>query len=317
VCKSAHIIFTNQEGEIRMKSSNPEITISALSAGVLIVIVGTISPVFSQQEKRGQDAERPKQEQQARPEQGQQQEIGKQDQQQQPAQQQRQEKGQQEQQQTQEKGQQQQQAKVRQVQQKQSTSMRNKKAGGQKQQPQTAGLKKQAADQQPREQAASPQTSKPQPKAAASQVKQPQQAAGLKKQQAQSSQPLQKVQPVQQSDRQGVWQQHRATSWQTEHRTWQQRGGYNGYRIPDDHFRGYFGSDHGFRINSVSLETYGGYPRFLYGGFWFGMLDPWPEYWSNDWYENDDVYIDYSGDGYYLYNHRYPNDRIAVTVYMN
>jgi hypothetical protein len=302
-----------------MKSSNPGITISALSAGVLILIVGTIFPVFSQQEKRGEDSERPKQEQQARPEQGQQQqqqEVGKQDQQpQQQAQQQRQEKGQQEQQQqAQEKGQQQQQAKVRQVQQQQTKS---KKMVGSRRQPQTAGLKKQATDQQPKEQAASPQTSKPQPKAAARQMKQPSQVAGLKKKQAQSSQPLQKVQAVQQGDRQGVWQQHRASSWQTEHRTWQQRGGYNGYRIPDEHFRGYFGHDHGFRIGSLSLETYGGYPRFLYGGFWFGVLDPWPEYWSNDWYENDDVYIDYSGDGYYLYNHRYPNDRIAVTVYMN
>ena len=48
----------------------------------------------------------------------------------------------------------------------------------------------------------------------------------------------------------GVWQQHRATNWQSQHRTWQQRGGYDGYRIPDDRFRGYFGSGHAFRIYS-------------------------------------------------------------------
>ena len=30
--------------------------------------------------------------------------------------------------------------------------------------------------------------------------------------------------------------QSRAGSWNTDHRTWQQRGGYNGYRIPDDRF---------------------------------------------------------------------------------
>jgi hypothetical protein len=47
------------------------------------------------------------------------------------------------------------------------------------------------------------------------------------------------------------------------------------------------------------------------------MVDPWPEYWSNNWYDNDDVYIDYSGDGYYLYNRRYPRDRIAVSAYLN
>ena len=61
----------------------------------------------------------------------------------------------------------------------------------------------------------------------------------------------------------------------------------------------------------------GGYPRFQYGGFWFSFVDPWPEYWSDDWYDNDDVYVDYSEDGYYLYNRSYPGDRIAVEVYLN
>jgi hypothetical protein len=65
------------------------------------------------------------------------------------------------------------------------------------------------------------------------------------------------------------------------------------------------------------MELYGGYPRFQYGGFWFGLMDPWPEYWSDDWYDNDDVYVVYSEDGYYLYNRRYPRDRIAITVYVN
>jgi hypothetical protein len=114
-----------------------------------------------------------------------------------------------------------------------------------------------------------------------------------------------------------VWQQHRAHNWQSEHRDWQQRGGYNGYRIPDDRYRGHFGQDHWFRIHSYPFELYGGYPRFRYGGFWFGFMDPWPEYWSDDWYDNDDVYVVYSDDGYYLYNRRYPRDRIAITVYVN
>jgi hypothetical protein len=61
---------------------------------------------------------------------------------------------------------------------------------------------------------------------------------------------------------------------------------------------------------------YGGRPRFQYGGYWFSFVDPWPEYWSNDWYDNDDVYIDYSGDGYYLYNRRHPGDRLAIRVYV-
>jgi hypothetical protein len=134
---------------------------------------------------------------------------------------------------------------------------------------------------------------------------------------AQQNQPRQQVQSVQQGQRPQVWQEHRAQNWQSEHRTWQQRGGYNGYRIPNDRFSIYFGLDHGFRIHSFPMEVYGGYPRFQYQGFWFGFLDPWPEYWSNDWYDNDDVYIVYSDDGYYLYNRRYPQDRIAIEVYLN
>jgi hypothetical protein len=59
-----------------------------------------------------------------------------------------------------------------------------------------------------------------------------------------------------------------------------------------------------------------GYPRFDYNGFAFLIVDPWPEYWSDNWYDSDDVYVDYDYDdsGYYLYNRRYPGVRLAVTV---
>ena len=119
------------------------------------------------------------------------------------------------------------------------------------------------------------------------------------------------------AEQQAVWQGHRAQNWQSEHRDWQQRGGYHGYRIPEDRYRGHFGRDHWFRIYSYPVVVVGGYPRFQYDGFWFSIIDPWPESWSDDWYDNDDVYIDYSGGGYYLYNRRYPGDRIAVEVYLN
>src|ERR1019366_7940324 len=135
--------------------------------------------------------------------------------------------------------------------------------------------------------------------------------------QQQNNRSSQQGQRVQQGQQREVWQQHRARNWQSEHRDWQQRGGYNGYRIPEDHYRGYFGPNHWFRIYRYPVEVYGGYPRFRYGGFLFGLMDPWPEYWSEAWDDNDDVYIDYSGDGYYLYNRRYPRDRIAITVYVN
>jgi hypothetical protein len=118
--------------------------------------------------------------------------------------------------------------------------------------------------------------------------------------------------------RQGAWQgrnswgQGRARHWQTEHRTWKQRGGYGGYYIPQDRFYTSFGNQHWFRIRSRPT-IYMGYPRFQYGGYSFMMVDPWPEDWSEDWYETDDVYVDYD-DGYYLYNRRHPGFGIALTV---
>jgi hypothetical protein len=108
-----------------------------------------------------------------------------------------------------------------------------------------------------------------------------------------------------------TWQQSRAQNWTSDHRTWTQRGGYGGYYIPQDRFSFYFGSQHWFRMPSPTI--YMGYPRFAYGGFSFMLLDPWPEYWSDNWYSTDDVYVDYD-DGYYLYNRRYPDVRLAITV---
>ena len=110
-----------------------------------------------------------------------------------------------------------------------------------------------------------------------------------------------------------AWDGHRSQHWDTEHRRWQQRGGYHGYRIPDERFRGYFGSDHGFRIYGLPFLVVGGYPRFRYGGYWLSLVDPWPEYWGNDWYENDDVYVAYDN-GYYLFNRRYPGTGIAISI---
>ena len=153
------------------------------------------------------------------------------------------------------------------------------------------------------------------------QKKEQQQAKGQqeqqKKQQQQANRPSQQEQRPQQGEQQrGVWQQHRAHNWQSEHRTWQQRGGYRGYRIPDDRFRGYFGPDHGFRIYGLPFLVVGGYPRFQYSGYWFSFVDPWPEYWANDWYDTDDVYVTYVDNGYYLFNRRYPNVGIAISVSM-
>lgn len=120
---------------------------------------------------------------------------------------------------------------------------------------------------------------------------------------------------VRRDEQRDVWPQYRAQNWQSEHRDWRQRGGYQGYRIPAYRFRGYFGRDHGFRLVRLPLVIVSGTPRFQRGEVWFSLLDPWPEYWPNDWYETDDVYIEYGDDGYYLYNRGRPDVRLAVTVY--
>jgi len=120
----------------------------------------------------------------------------------------------------------------------------------------------------------------------------------------------------QQRVQQSAWQGHRSQHWDSDHRSWQQRGGYNGYRIPDDHFRVHFGQDHGFRIYGLPFLVVGGYPRFQYSGYWFSMVDPWPESWASDWYDTDDVYVAYVDNGYYLFDRRYPSVGIAISISM-
>jgi hypothetical protein len=111
-----------------------------------------------------------------------------------------------------------------------------------------------------------------------------------------------------------VWEGHRAKHWEHEHHSWRERGGYRGYRIPEERFHSHFGRGHWFRVHSAPVLVVGGYPRFQYGGFWFSVVDPYPEYWSRTWYETDDVYVDYVHDGYYMYNRRHPGVAIAVNV---
>lgn len=118
--------------------------------------------------------------------------------------------------------------------------------------------------------------------------------------------------------RQGAWQggatwgQGRAQQWENEHRSWAQRGGYGGYFIPQSVFSISFGTQNFFRIHSRPT-VYMGYPRFRYGGYSFLLLDPWPEYWQENWYDTDDVFVDYD-EGYYLHNRNYPNVRLAISI---
>ncbi|MGA7792091.1 MAG: hypothetical protein WCA19_03575 [Candidatus Acidiferrales bacterium] len=138
--------------------------------------------------------------------------------------------------------------------------------------------------------------------------------------QRQSNQPVQQQrtqqqQIAQQGEQRGDWQQRRAKSFDTEHRTWQQRGGYNGYRIPDAYFSSYYGSGHSFRVYGLPFMEVGGFPRFQYGGYWFSVVDPYPEFWGADWYQTDDVYVVYVDNGYYLYDSRYPGrPGVAISI---
>ncbi len=135
-------------------------------------------------------------------------------------------------------------------------------------------------------------------------------------QQARQSPGKQAPQHTQQQRRveQAAWQRHGSQNWDSDHRTWQQRGGYHGYRIPDDRFRGHFGPSHGFRIYGLPFRVVSGYPRFQYEGYWFSPVDPWPAYWGNNWYDNDEVYVTYVDNGYYLFNTRYPQQGIAISI---
>ncbi len=173
------------------------------------------------------------------------------------------------------------------------------------QKPQPQHAQPQHAQQQNQQQQAQRNQQQAQQKQEQSQHNQ--QQSQHNQQQAQHNQQQQRIQ-------QSAWQQHRSQNWQSDHRNWQQRGGYRGYRIPDDRYRGYFGPSHGFRINTLPFLVVGGYPRFQYEGYWISAVDPWPSNWGDDWYDNDDVYVSYVDNGYYMYNRSYPGQGIAINI---
>lgn len=142
-----------------------------------------------------------------------------------------------------------------------------------------------------------------------------QQVARQQSHQPVQQQRTQRQEVAQQSAQRGDWQQRRAHSFETEHRTWRERGGYNGYRIPDAYFSNYYGLGHSFRVYGLPFTEIGGFPRFQYGGYWFSVVDPYPEFWGDDWYQTHDVYVVYSDDGYYLYDSRYPGrPGVAINI---
>lgn len=88
---------------------------------------------------------------------------------------------------------------------------------------------------------------------------------------------------------------------------------HGGRRIPDDRFRAQFGREHTFHVRpnggGGGVQGAAG-PRFQYAGYWFECVEPWPAEWVYD----DDYYIDYLDDDYYLYDTMHPGYRILVIV---
>jgi len=266
--------------------------IGITSTAILSLLLGIAAPAYAQHDEQGEKQDHPQQQgahEQGKPEQ--------QHAQQQPEHAQQQEKQEQQAQHSQQQAQQKQ----------EQQTQRNQQQAQQKQQQQAQHNQHQAQQEQEQQ----VQHNQQQTQHNQQQAQQNQEKARYNQRQAQQKQPPQRTeQRIQQS----AWQEHRSQNWQSDHRTWDQRGGYRGYRIPDDRYRGYFGLSHEFRIYGLPFLVVGGYPRFQYQGYWISTVDPWPEAWGNDWYDNDDVYVNYVDNGYYLYNRNYPSQGIAINI---
>jgi hypothetical protein len=83
----------------------------------------------------------------------------------------------------------------------------------------------------------------------------------------------------------------------------------HGQRIPEDKFRAHFGREHHFHVERARVVNQS-QPVVMYEGYSFEMVDPWPADWSYD----DDCYIDYVDNDYYLFDVAHPGIRIAVIV---
>jgi hypothetical protein len=83
-----------------------------------------------------------------------------------------------------------------------------------------------------------------------------------------------------------------------------------GGHIPDDKFRANFGRSHTFVVQRTTVVQ--GQSGFVYGGYSFGFVDPWPA----DWAYTDDCYVDYIDGEYFLFDLLHPGVRIALFVVM-
>ena len=81
-----------------------------------------------------------------------------------------------------------------------------------------------------------------------------------------------------------------------------------GKRIPDDKYKAHFGQEHHFHVGHPRVE--GGRSQFVYGGYNFYFVQPWPTGWGYD----DDVYIVEIDGVYYLVNAVHPGVQLELDV---
>jgi len=90
-----------------------------------------------------------------------------------------------------------------------------------------------------------------------------------------------------------------------------QPGGAHG-RISDTNYRAHFGQGHSFAVRRVVTTTriVPNQTQFVYGGYTFIFLDPWPP----EWAMTDDCYIDYEDGEYVLIDLAHPGVTIALEI---
>jgi hypothetical protein len=134
---------------------------------------------------------------------------------------------------------------------------------------------------------------------------QPEHAQQAQRQQAPHTQQPQRTQQA----------QHQQQPQRTQHGQGQQRavasnrGGGQYGRISNASYGSHFGHDHSFRMRRPTLI--GGYNRFQYGGYWFGYNQGWPA----DWNYDDDMYVEYVGGYYYMYDLRHPGIHVTLNIF--
>ena len=89
-------------------------------------------------------------------------------------------------------------------------------------------------------------------------------------------------------------------------------GAKQGKKIADDKFRAHFGQQHKVKVTQVIHETrvVPGQTQFVYSGYTFVFVDPWPA----EWAFTDDCYIDFVDDEYVLVNPYHPGFYVALNV---